>query len=433
VTGITAAYDVSTPAITSGPNLTTGTVGVKIIGATDNSQETIVTYTNATVNLKVCKVWGNGVEPGGATTLFPFSEVVATPLVAGPDAAPAPWSMAAGTSAAPVCAAPTAYRPGTIVTVNEGIVPGTKVQDIATSGALSVVPLSKNLQTTATASGSIQVIVGNAVTTTSPLTNEGVVTFWDEAADPGALKACLAAGSPAPLVPVTFTVANALTPSVVESSVTVSEANECALFPGTFPFNSHQIVTEVAQTVGGLSNSTTPPIVTAPAFVYENGVATTEPSLASSTTGTAASAVVVPGEDDTTNVTFTTMDPPVITTTPAPVISTGTGVAVVTPSSSSTSSSVSTGSSIAGTSVTSTPTFTIPATVPVVVKPLTAAQKKAELKSFNKSLSNVKSAIVRENKLIAHATGKARTADIKRLRTLQAEVKTLNAKIRALK
>src|SRR6202011_173153 len=133
----------------------------------------------------------------------------------------------------------------TMVSVTEGIVPGTKVESIVAAGAQSVVPGSLSLT-----NRTISVLVGTPVTSTTGPTDEAIVTFTNEAADPGTLKICKISGA-------TATSNNApggtlfnFTVSGVPGTTAVPLGN-CVIVGGSqtpvlFPFNSTVTVTEAA-------------------------------------------------------------------------------------------------------------------------------------------------------------------------------------------
>ena len=98
VTGISASLNGAGNELVGSPDLTTGTATETVMASSDASTQTDVTYTNDSVALKVCKIWdpSNGAEPGGSTTTFPFSFTASG--VAGPNTAPGPVSIQAGTA-----------------------------------------------------------------------------------------------------------------------------------------------------------------------------------------------------------------------------------------------------------------------------------------------------------------------------------------------
>jgi hypothetical protein len=295
------------------PNLVTGTASVAIDASPDTSTETVMTYTNDVVGLKVCKVWspdGGTVPAPWNTVEFPFAVAPATGSVLGPVPAPYSFSLLAGTREHPYCSTPVDYRPGTLVTISEGIVPGSKVLSIATDG---------NGETIVTPFPSItgrttEILVGTGVLSgLSTPVNEAVVTFTNEAAAPGPLEICKDAGTPAPVgTSFSFTVSGT-------TGTTTVPVGGCAIVGGSltptlFPFNSTQTVTELAS-----SGNATSAISVSPTYVTENVAGTptlTSEFVAGATTGIgtttdiASSVAVVIGEGTMTQVTFTDIDPP---------------------------------------------------------------------------------------------------------------------------
>ena len=271
-------------------NLTTGTAEVSVAPSTSTDFQTDVTYTNDVVNYETCKVFSadNGLPNIVlATTAFPFTFTATG--VAGPNTAPPAVSLIPGQ-----CSDPTALRPGTIVSVTEGIVPGTKVESIVASGADSVSTLAS------VTAGTISVIVGTPTSSSAAPTNDAYVTYTDEAAGPGTLKICKAAGSPAPSgTSFTFTASGA-------PGTTTVGLGDCAFVnnangtPMEFPFNSTVTVTETT------AGSTVSSITATPTNVWElvgsTLTQTSEPTLSNSS-GAVASVVI--GETTLTEVTFT--------------------------------------------------------------------------------------------------------------------------------
>lgn len=310
VTGIVATRNgVGNMLVAPAPDLTTGVANVSIEASTDPSVQTDVTYTDNVVALKVCKAWDaqSGAEPGGASTLFPFAFSASGDP--GPNGAPLPVSLTAGTLFNPVCSNPTMLRPGTSVTITEGVVPGTKVEGIFAGGALSVVPNSLNLP-----NRTITVIVGTPITSPKDPTNEAVVTFEDEVADPGTLKICaLPSSTPGTATSYSYTVSgyvdshnNPLVISVPLGSCQI--VGSSSTDPFQFPFNSTVTVTQLA-TAGHAAQS----ISVIPQYLtqYVAGVATltTWPVMVGSPmlggSGKASSVAVVIGEQTLTEVDFT--------------------------------------------------------------------------------------------------------------------------------
>lgn len=293
----------------SPPNLVTGTASVGIKASPDTSTETVMTYTNDVVGLKVCKVW-YGDPSSVSASEFPFTVTPATGSVLGPVPAPYSFSLLAGTASHPYCSTPVDYRPGTMVTISEGIVPGSKVKSIATDGNGETIVLPFPSITGRTT----EILVGTGVLSgLSTPVNEAVVTFTNQAAAPGPLEICKAAGTPAPVgTSFSFTVSGT-------TGTTTVPVGGCAIVGGSldptlFPFNSTQTVTELAS-----SGNATSAISVSPTYVTENvaGIPTlTSELVAGATTGIgttvdiASSVAVVIGEGTMTQVTFTDIDPP---------------------------------------------------------------------------------------------------------------------------
>jgi hypothetical protein len=426
VTGITAYTNgIGSTDIVGSANTVAGTVTVTVAASADTSVQTDVTYTNNVVLLEVCKTYdGTPAAPVTASTLFPFTETATG--AAGPNTAPAAFSIAAGT-----CSAPTAYRPGTTVTVTEGIVPGSKVENITPTGAESTVPGSLSLT-----NRTVTIIVGTP--TNSSLTlpaNEAVVTFQNKNAAPGDLKICKFAGTvPGPPI------GNSFTFTVGSFTTTVALGN-CAFVmngssPALFPFNSTQTVTESASALNAASA-----ITVAPQFVTE--IVGTTPTLTSETvlsgtpnlgtTGSTSSVNVVIGENVLTETDFTDVDPPAGVTTPVTVVIPGglgtttaptAGIAIQVAGSSQVTSSAS--------AVASANPIAIAATSSSKTVVLTAAQKRAALKADKKLLSSIDNKITILQKRLATQTGTARKATLKALNTLKARQHVLKLEIKLL-
>jgi hypothetical protein len=422
-------------------NLITGTAVSTVLASADSSTQTDVTYTDDVVSLKVCKAWDSSTtEPGGAGTEFPFTITPSATSVAGPVPAPYTASVVAGQ-----CSDPVAYRPGTVVTITEGIVAGTKVESIVPTGAYSTVPNSLSLT-----GRTIQVIVGTPTTATAGPTDLAAVTFTDVAADGGTLKICKVAGAVAPVgTNFTFTVGSYTT------VVPLGGCNfvESAGVPVIFPYNSVQTVTEAAS-----ANNAATSIVASPTYVTED-VATTGPagpSLGTPTltselvagtvtlgsTDTTSSINVTIGEQTVTEATFTDIDPPTVTN---PGSSSGT-------TSSSTSGTNGASADSSGNSSISTSTgatssvvanvggvlVTLPTSssiTPVVAgtssKTLTKAQE-AKLVKLQKQLAADK-ALVKQLSAKHYATHKLLVAAQKHIAALKSAEKVLNKEIALLK
>jgi len=380
------------------------------------------------------------------------------------------------------------FRAGTIVNATEGIVPGTKVAAI--TDTLATANNAEQMLTGPGLTGAVETVVSSAQLVARSITyvlgtpangagvmpgNEVQSVFTNVAADPGQVKVCKIAGTPAPIGPsftfsysgLAYTSVDAgghgVGPVITATGAITVPVGQCVLIGATslngftpFLFNGNVTVTEAASTGNAVSG-----IATTEGFVSENVVGvpvlTTEPVLSGVNLTTGASAVTV-SETAQTQLNYTDVDPPLVATGGS-----GGSTPVATGGSGAGSSSPSTGSSSPSTAPSSTPviptsvvsstagTITVPvspiaviapviatttgsAVTPVItVKTLTAKQKAAELKAFSKTLAKVKAAIVNENKLITTAHGSARAADVRRLHALQLEQRLLNKEIRALK
>ena len=203
------------------------------VAAGDASKQTIITYTNNSVRLKLCKYVDQGLTNLGPYP-FTFPTVTGNAGPAGPIAAE---SITAGVGAAnAVCKVIGTFRAGTTVTIVEGIVAGTKVGSItanpainAYNGGPTIVPGSLSLP-----NRTVTVVLGKG---------ETVVTYQDVPALPGLLKICKAAGVSAPPVPpgtvFTFTVTRQSGASAAGSPFSVPTGS-CVIV-GTFPFNDDAV------------------------------------------------------------------------------------------------------------------------------------------------------------------------------------------------
>ena len=147
VTAITATRQAGTLNVVDGPNpgapptadLPTQTVVTDVVAppATgDTSQETLVTFQNDSVSLKLCK-WVSG-EPTPSSGPYSFSWSASGPV--GPPAAggsSGTVSIPAGTSQPGNCVVAGTFRAGTKVTITEAVAPGTKVGYISINGSTS--------------------------------------------------------------------------------------------------------------------------------------------------------------------------------------------------------------------------------------------------------------------------------------------------------
>jgi len=458
VTGISATVNGIGNAIVGTANLVTGTVTVGVGASADTSVQTDVTYTDNVVSLKVCKEF-DGVDPNGASQLFPFTETVGTGAVPGPDTAPTGFSLLAGAVGSPVCSNPVAYRPGTSVTITEGPVAGTKVENIYL-GALPGTPPGQlpgaSTTSSSTHNGTTTIVVGNP-TSGSATTDEAIVTFEDQPAAGGQLKICKLGSTVAgvgPNVPTSgvfsFTIsapATTAVPAPPALATATVQLNKCVIVSdpltqtatsvGLWPFNDNLMVTET-----GTPTNVASGITVVPMFVLEdvNGVETPTTTLSESNVnlgviGGNASADTLISEGATTEVDVTNIDPPVVVTGPG-------GVTVVDP-----------GGPSAGT--TTAPTLplatSIAATIPALLATpngaasnlssatiakslvLTSAQRKALLNKDNKTLGNVKAAITKWTATAAHTKGLLHKTAESRLAQLKTEAKILNSEIKLLK
>jgi hypothetical protein len=458
VIAISATINGATTAAVNGPNLVAANATYTVLPsdivtkgvAIPFNPQTDITFTDNVVGLEICKVFNNDVNGAGgslATASYPFTVTPAAGSVAGP-AAGFTVSLKPGT-----CSNPVNFRAGTQVTITEGPVAGTKVQSIVTDGLgesnVSGSPSALNATTT--------IIIGTPVTGSSAVVpaDEAIVTFTNQVADSGQLKICKLAGTiPGPPIGTVFSFTVSGT-----SVTTLVNLGQCAIVGGSttpvlFPFNSVQTITEA-----GSAGNNASAVSVVPTFVNENvgGVATPTTELAAGPTtgllsqgaalGANATAQVIISEGSgthqnvsgstTTEVAFTNVDPPApgtpVVTVNNPGFNAGTTTGPL--------GSVSTVATGIGSVLISTPTFSassssvVQGIAPTTAAPqtLTAAQKKALLKSENKKLANVKAAITKEYKLIKTATGKALKADHKRLTQLKNEQKLLNMEIQLLK
>ena len=425
VTSLTATSGVAPNATNEiiSANLTSGTAVVGVMASTNASIQTIVNYTDDVVNFKVCKTFdtSNGVEPGGSSTLFPFSFVVSG--VAGPANPLASVSIPAG-----ACSNPAAFRAGTSIAVTEGIVPGTKVESITADGiAESVVPGSLSAP-----NRTVTVILGTPVTPgTGAAGNESVITYQDEPAAPGELKLCKFAGTVAGLgAPVgtsfSFNVSGVSLPVVVS-------LGSCTIV-GTYPFNSTVTITEAPSTGNAVSAIS----LASSTNVTENSgtTQTNEPALtlaagalmSGSSPGNGTSSVVI-GENVITEVNYFDVDPPFTVVAPDTSLGVGPVITVGTPAVTPGASQNTAGS--AGVSQ-NTAGFAATVGASIVIPKLTHSQIAARLHKLNHALTNTKAAERVAAKKLHHLKGNARKADLKRVHALQARVKVLRTEISLL-
>jgi hypothetical protein len=372
VTAISATSQGSN--VLTSSSLATGSavVGVQ---AGDATKQSLVNFTDDVTTLKLCKAWD-----GPATTTGPYPFTFGVTGVAGPAGPTAGLSLAAGTVSTPNCVIVGQYRAGTQVAVTEGVVPGTKVESIAVNPTGNAVPGS--LSTT------------NRTVTVSMGAGETVVTYVDEPAIPGTLKICKAGGTPAPRgTSFDFTVSGVVGTIAVPLGSCVVVGG--SLTPTQFPFNSTLTIVEAPST----GNS-----------VFSIGVVGTTVAGSSNTaTGTVQ---VVIGENTTTEVTYTNIDPPdaIVTpvVTPAPVVTSAPAAASSSSNSSSDTSSPtpsvvsSSAPNVIGVPAATgvTAGLTLGSTAKSSVTATKAALTKAlKLASLKKQLATLK---MTEKKLVAH-------------------------------
>ena len=323
-------------------NDTDGASESLVLSSSLGPEVTVVSYTNATVGLEICKAWDGdpSTQPQGTSTTYSFSETASG--AAGPNTAPPTFTLEAGQ-----CSTPTAYRAGTTVTITEGVTPGTEVRAINAYGAESTLP-DNDSDDPNLATRSVSLIIGTPVTSTGSSSDAAVVYFVDGLAVPSTLKICKDA--PAGSGPFTFTVAGpqyvskytstgTLTTGwfygeIANQSFTVSvPANECEFAtPPTYtgdpnseaslPYNSTQLVTE-SGTANFMATAITANVTNV--GVFEDGVFTSngESVLSNITlgaTGGASSVDVTMSEGPSeTIVTWTNVDPPPPAAAPGPV------------------------------------------------------------------------------------------------------------------
>ena len=181
------------------------------VAAGDVSAESIITFTNSTSTLKICKaITTNGdLPPIAPLTPFPFTA-----------------NGTAVTVPAGTCeVVPVFYRAGTTVNIAEGVVPGTQVASILAEPSGREVPGSNN-----PAARTESVVLGPG---------ETVVTYTNQPAPPGTLKICKNAGPGVAAGSMwSFTLAG------LTGTIAVP-AGSCNIV-GPLPFNSTQTITEAA-------------------------------------------------------------------------------------------------------------------------------------------------------------------------------------------
>jgi hypothetical protein len=305
--GVPANNALTTP-VTS-VNLAEGWAAANVLAAANNSSQTDIYFTNDVVGLELCKVWSPSTATGPAGQVYTFS-VTPSANAAGQGPVPAPYTVSLQVGQ---CSSAVNYAPGTPVTITEGIVAGTKVQGISVAGAATTVVPNPVLVNRTT-----QIIMGNGNTlATNPLltsTNDAVVTFANQVAVPGTLKVCKVAGvGLAPLGTVfNFTVTGSGTTYTVAVPL-----GQCEFVVGSngvpvqFPYNTTLTITEAASTGNVATN-----VVANLANVTESRGVTTEPVVSNVSLGSiggVSSANVTISENLLTEVTWSDIDPPVVT------------------------------------------------------------------------------------------------------------------------
>lgn len=396
--------------------LSTGTTVLNVAASTSTAIQSDVTYTNNVVTLKVCKYFSGGTSPQSS---YPF-----TYSVAGANAADA-GSATSGSLNVPVggCQIAGVYPAGSVATVTEGVVPGTKVGNIVAQNGATVVPTTLSLT-----GRSVQVVLGNG-------TGEGLVNYWNIPAAPGELKLCVngtVTGSPSVSFLTTWAGNTTGTTTVVNQGQCVPVGGVSN--PTAIPFNSTVKVVGTASAGNVFVASTVP---TTPTDVWEvvngvltdTGVPTVVPPGAVISPANVETESVIISEGLITEVSYTdpvaapaTLVGPVVTT-PGPA----TVVSPVVSTSNTGSTSVSSGTVNPSTGSTSTSTLI---TTPKVL--LTKAQMKAELKKFNKELTNLKGALKADTNKMSHLKGQARSHEAAIVKKVNSQIKALNAQIKAL-
>jgi hypothetical protein len=424
VTSITADFNgvPANNALVGTANLVTGTATSTVKASPNVSNQTDVWYTDDVVALKVCKLWSPSTATGPAGQLYTFTVTPgANPAGNGP--VPAPYTVSIQVNQ---CSTPVAYAPGTPVTITEGIVPGTKVFSIVTTGSAStaVTPATSLVNRTTT------IIMGNSVLGTTS-TNEALATFTDEAADGGTFKVCKYAGTGLAPIGTTFnfTVANGSTTYNV--SVPLGQCEfvvDTNGVPVVFPYNTTLLVTEAAS-AGNLAQS----ITSSPTpNVTEDRGTTSELVLTNQnlgSIGTTSSVNVTISEDALTEVMFYDIDPPVVTN-PG---NSGSGTSGVASSNGATgaASNNTPGSSNTSTIVNAGGVLVVVPTVNASTTHVLTKAQSAKLAKLNKELTSDKSQVKALSKK-HFATKSAKLAAQKKIAALKAQEKSLQHQIALL-
>jgi len=198
-------------------DLTAGTSTVAVHAAASGavSGESIVTYTNNSAQLKICKIAGDETLIGSR---YSFT------------ANGAPFSVTAGADPGH-CVLAGRYRAGTSVTVTEAPSAGQAVDSI------SIAPSSRTF-----VSGGSDFLGRSATLTLGP--GETVVTYTNILATPGLLKICKA-GAGTGLATFTVSGPRGTAPGITTGSDTVMvPVGGCALAPQSYPYAGIQTITE---------------------------------------------------------------------------------------------------------------------------------------------------------------------------------------------
>jgi len=446
VTAISASFPNGSSALNAS-SLVGGYANVAV-NKGDISTQTDVWFTNNVVAFKICKnwdpTWAVNTTTTDPVTTYPFSYVATLPGAT--TGTTVTLSVAPGT-----CSIPVSYPAGTTITSTEGIVPGTKIESIVNTGALSAATAGSSINARTDA-----IILGTPVpsprSTTGTPGNEGIVTYTNQPASPGELKICKFAGT-APGLPnggtpignsFSFNVTGIAAPVVVPLGQCVIVLNAGGT-PNLFPFNSTVAIAEVPSTGNAVQA-----ISVIPTNVTENGAPNlSEPVVvAGPVLGTNGSVSVMTGESSVTEADFTNIDPPVVTTSGnsgatgnsgnggssvTTVNNPGFNAGTTTGANSSIATSVAGGIAIlSSTATTISPTVSGLSSI-TSVKGLTASQKRTLLKKDEKALTNLKSLVANEQKLFNHSVGKKAVQAAKKLAALKAELRALNTQIKLLK
>jgi hypothetical protein len=180
------------------------------------------------------------------------------------------------------------------VTVTEGVVPGSKVAEINTSGALSPTPATAPAVNPDPLNRTVTVTIGNPVTgPEAEMVGEGVVTFVNTAADPSPLKVCVTKGTPAPVASsYVFSIAGTSSGAAVSGTASVGVGG-CSVVGGNttptlFDYGSLTTVTGT-----DVSPDVTSSISATPQFVTQTGGPTTLPVLVTSNLATPSATVMM--------------------------------------------------------------------------------------------------------------------------------------------